>query len=68
MQEYTYKFGLLIVLLIVGYFIQSNLAAERKANILMFCTKQYDDHATSDGSHTYFGAPRDCLSNIESAL
>lgn len=69
MQEYnTYKFVLLIVLLIGGYFIQSNIAADRKATILMFCTKQYDDHATSQGPNTYFGAPRECLSNIESAL
>lgn len=67
-KEGWFKIGLLILGVVFAYIISTALSRNREANILMFCTKQYDDHATLTSANTYFGSPDECLNNIKKRI
>ena len=64
MQQNYFKIGVLILVVVFIYIINLNFSRNREANILMFCTKQYDDKATLVSANTYFGNPQTCLNGM----
>jgi len=63
-KENWFKICLLLCVIILVGIIADNFSRARKANILMFCTKQYDDKAALSSPNTYFGYPDQCLNKI----
>lgn len=63
-----FKICLIILAIILIGIIYSSFSLNRKANIVMFCTKQYDDRATLSSSNTYFGYPDQCLNKINNLI
>lgn len=48
--------------------ISINLSRDRDANILIFCTKEYDTHATLMSSNTFYGDPNQCLNKMRTLV
>lgn len=68
MDKNWFKVGILILTAILIYIVATNLSQNRKADILMFCVKQYDDRATGVSPNTWFGLPDTCLGRFNTLI
>lgn len=68
MKDYMPAILFLVVVAIVTCSVGLVFQRNKNADILMFCTKQYDDHATLDAPNTYFGDPEQCLNRIKELI
>lgn len=59
-----FQICLILLGIVFIYIVQTNLTINRRANILIFCTKQYDDRSVLNSPNTYFGFPNECLNEI----
>lgn len=58
-------FALVVVSIITVWY---NWSMDRSAQLLVFCTQEYDAHATLDAANTYFGDPIQCLNQMSRSI
>lgn len=68
MDKNWFKIGILILVVILIYIVSINLSQNRKADILKFCVKQYDDNAVGVSANTWFDDPNNCLGRFNELI